>query len=322
MKVVVADPIGGPENLKCVDADVPAPAPSDVLVKVEFAGVNFIDVYHRTGLYKVPEVVVRLGVEAAGTVERAAPETGFNKGDRVAYAMARGAYAEYAIAPAKSVVRVPDGVSSRDAAATLLQGMTAHYLTRSTFALKKGDTCLIHAAAGGTGSLLVQMAKIAGATVIGTVGSEEKAETARRHGADHVILYKETDFSAAAKELTNGKGVDVVYDSTGAATFEKSLDSLRPRGLMASFGNASGPVPPISPLVLSEKGSLFLTRPSLAAYVSDPEELRWRSSDIFGWLKSGQLRVNVFKTYPLCDAAQAHRDLESRQTSGKLLLQP
>lgn len=322
MKAVVADPIGGPENLRCIDVPAPEPGPNEVLIKVEYAGVNFIDVYHRTGLYKVPEKAVRLGVEAAGMVEAAGSETGFHKGERVGYCMARGSQAEYAIAPAKSVVRIPEGVSTQEAAATLLQGMTAHYLTHSTYALKNGDTCLVHAAAGGTGLLIVQMAKIAGATVIGTVGTGDKAKLAREHGADHVVLYKDEDFASVAKQVTGGRGVDVVYDSVGAATFDKSLDCLRPRGLMASFGNASGPVPPISPLVLTEKGSLFLTRPSLAAYVSDPEELRWRSSDVFSWIQSGRLRLNIFKTYPLCDVASAHRDLESRKTSGKLLLKP
>lgn len=322
MKAVVADPVGGPENLRCIDVPVPDPGPSEVLIKVEYAGVNFIDTYHRTGLYKVPESAVRLGVEAAGTVEAAGSESGFRKGERVGYCMARGSQAEYAVAPAKSVVRIPDGVTTQQAAAVLLQGMTAHYLTRSTYALKPGDACLVHAAAGGTGLLLVQMAKIAGAIVIGTVGTEEKAKLARQHGADHVVLYKDEDFIETAKQVTSGRGVDVVYDSVGAATFNKSLDCLRPRGMMATFGNASGPVPPLSPLVLTEKGSLFLTRPSLAAYISDPDELKWRSSDVFSWIQSGQLKLNIYRTYALSDVAEAHRDLESRKTSGKLLLKP
>jgi NADPH2:quinone reductase len=234
--------------------------------------------------------------------------------------MIRGSYAEYAAVPARNLVAVPDRVTLQDAAAVLLQGMTAHYLTRSTFPLKPGDVCLVHAAAGGTGSLIVQLARIAGATVIGAVGSAEKGKQAQELGAQHVINYNETDFVSEVKRITNEKGVAVVYDSVGAATFRKSLDCLRPRGMMVSFGNASGPVEPISPLLLTEKGSLFLTRPSLAAYVSDPEEFRWRTSDLFGWLEQGKLRINIHHIYPLADAAAAHRDLESRKTSGKLLI--
>jgi NADPH2:quinone reductase len=322
MKAVVADPVGGLENLKCIDVPRPEPGPGEVLVKVHASGVNFIDVYHRTGLYKVPETPVRLGSEAAGTVEASGPGAEFKPGQRVAYAMARGSYAEYAVVPAKFLVPVPDEVSFEDAAAVMLQGMTAHYLTHSTFALKPRDTCLVHAAAGGTGLLIVQMAKIAGATVIGTVGSGEKAKMSDEHGADHVIIYTQTDFVQEVKLITEGKGVNVVFDSVGSTTFHKSLDCLRPRGMMASFGQSSGPVGQIDPLVLSQKGSLFLTRPSLGNYISSHEELAWRSSDIFKWLASEQLKLNIYKTYPLCDAAQAHRDLESRKSSGKLLLKP
>jgi NADPH:quinone reductase len=322
MKAVVADPVGGPENLKCIDVPRGQPGEGEVLVKIHASGVNFIDVYHRTGHYMVPETPVRLGTEGAGTVEEAGPGADFKHGRRVAYAMARGSYAEYAVVPARLLVPVPDEVTLEDAAAVMLQGMTAHYLTRSTFPLKDGDTCLIHAAAGGTGLLLVQIAKIAGAKVIGTVGSGEKAEIADKHGADHVIIYTQADFVEEVKIITEGKGVDVVYDSVGSTTFHKSLDCLRPRGMMVSFGQASGPVGQVDPLVLSQKGSLFLTRPTLGNYISDHKDLRWRSSDIFAWLGNGQLTLNIHKTYPLCDAAEAHRDLEGRKTSGKLLLKP
>ncbi|HEX4770947.1 MAG TPA: quinone oxidoreductase [Bryobacteraceae bacterium] len=322
MKAVVADPVGGPENLKCADIPKGKPGEGEVLVKIHASGVNFIDVYHRTGLYKVPDTPVRIGTEGAGTVEETGPGTHFKPGQRVAYAMARGSYAEYAVVPARLLVPVPDEVSFESAAAVMLQGMTAHYLTRSTFPLKAGDTCLVHAAAGGTGLLLVQMAKIAGATVIGTVGSAEKAEIVDGHGADHIIIYTQTDFVEEIKIITEGKGVAVVYDSVGSTTFHKSLDCLRPRGMMVSFGQSSGPVGQIDPLVLSQKGSLFLTRPSLANYISDDKDLLWRSSDIFKWLADGRLTLNIHKTYPLCDAAEAHRDLEGRKTSGKLLLKP
>lgn len=321
MKAVVADPLGGPENLKYINIRKPEPGEGEVLVKLEATGVNFIDVYYRTGLYKAPENPVMLGSEGAGTVE-AANGSAFRPGQRVAYTMARGAYAEYASVPQPSLVPLPDDVTFEEGAAALLQGMTAHYLTHSTFPLKAGQTCLIHAAAGGVGLLLVQIAKIVGATVIGTVSTEEKAQLAKEHGADHVILYTQTDFAEAVKQITGGRGVEVVYDSVGKSTFMKSLDCLKPRGMMASFGNSSGAVDPIQPLILSQKGSLFLTRPTLAQYISDPEELRWRSSDIFRWIADGRLRVRVYRVYPLADAAQAHRDLEGRKTTGKLLLKP
>ena len=322
MKAVVADPVGGPENLKCIDLPKGEPGDGEVLVKIHASGVNFIDIYHRTGLYKAPETPVRLGTEGAGTVEASGTGTDFKAGQRVAYALARGSYAEYALVPARYLARVPDEVSLENAAAVILQGMTAHYLTRSTFPLKAGDTCLIHAAAGGAGQLTVQMAKVAGATVIGTVGSGEKATIVDKLGADHVIIYTQTDFVNEVKTIIEGKGVDVVYDSVGSSTFHKSLDCLRPRGMMVSFGQSSGPVGQIDPLVLSQKGSLFLTRPTLANYISEYKDLLWRSSEIFGWLADGRLKLNIHKIYPLCDAAEAHRDLESRRTSGKLLLKP
>jgi len=322
MKAVVADPTGGPENLHLVELPKPEPGEGEVLVKLEASGVNFIDVYFRTGLYKAPETPVKLGNEGAGTVEAVGKDVSMRPGQRVAYAMARGSYAEYAIVPAKFLVNLPEKVSFEDGAAVALQGMTAHYLTGSTFALKPGHTCLIHAAAGGAGLLLVQMAKIAGATVIGTASTEEKARLANDHGADHMILYTQQDFVEEVKRITGGKCVDVVYDSVGKTTFHKSLDCLKPRGMMVSFGQSSGAVGEVDPLILTQKGSLFLTRPSLANYISDPAELKWRASDIFQWIAEGRLRLQIHKVYNLADAAQAHRDLESRRTIGKLLLKP
>lgn len=322
MKAVVADPTGGPENLKVFELPQPEPGEGEVLVKLEASGVNFIDVYFRTGLYKAPENPVRLGNEGAGTV--AAVGKGVNRpvGQRVAYAMARGSYAEYALVPSSMLVELPEDVTFEQGAAVMLQGMTAHYLTHSTFQLKPGSACLVHAAAGGAGLMIVQLAKIAGSTVIGTVSTREKADLARQHGADHVIRYTEQDFVAETKRITNGRGVDVVYDSVGKTTFYGSLDCLRPRGMMALFGQSSGPVGQIDPQILNQKGSLFLSRPSLGHYVSDPQELRWRASDLFRWIKEGTLRLQIHKVYTLEDAAQAHRDLESRKTAGKLLLRP
>ena len=319
---MVADPVGGPENLKYIDVPEPEVKPGQALVKVEAAGVNFVDVYFRTGLYKAPESPVLLGNEGAGTIAAAASDVNLPVGTRVAWAMVRGSYAEYAAVPAASLVRIPDDVSFENAAAIMLQGMTAHYLTRSTFPLQSGQTCLVHAAAGGAGLSIVQLAKIAGAHVIGTTSTSAKAELAKQHGADEVILYTERDFAAEVKRITGGKGLDVVYDSVGRDTFHKSLDCLRPRGMMVSFGQSSGAVDPIDPLILSQKGSLFLTRPSLAHYVSERNELEWRAADLFGWLKSGKLKVEIHKTYRLAEAAQAHRDLEGRKTTGKLLLRP
>src|SRR4051794_2908210 len=322
MKAVVADPIGGPENLKYVDVPDLVPGQGEALVKLESIGVNFIDVYFRKGFYKAPEVPVRLGSEGAGVVTAVGGGTQTKVGERVAYTMARGAYAEYAVVPDKMLVPLPQAVSFDHAAAVILQGMTAHYLTHSTFKLGPGQTCLIHAAAGGAGLLLVQIAKILGATVIGTVSTEEKARSARENGADHVILYTQADFVAEVKQLTRGSGVHVVYDSVGSDTFSKSLECLRPRGMMVSFGQSSGPIGTIDPLVLSQNGSLFLTRPSLAHYIQDPAELRWRSGDLFQWIADGKLKLHIHKAYPLSQAAEAHRDLEARRTSGKLLLKP
>lgn len=322
MKAVVADPVGGSENLKCIDLPTPEPGDGEVLVKIEAIGVNYIDTYFRSGFYKAPESPVKLGNEAAGTVVKSGNGANWQAGQRVAYAMARGSYAEYALVPQQFLVELPATVSFDEGAAVMLQGMTAHYLTHSTFPLKTGNTCLIHAAAGGAGSALVQIAKIAGATVIGTVSTVEKAQLAKENGADHTILYNDQDFVVETKRITNGKGVDVVYDSVGKTTFHKSLDCLRPRGLMASFGQSSGGVGEIDPLVLNQKGSLFLTRPSLSHYISDPAELKWRASDLFQWIAQKRLKVNIHQIYKLADAAQAHRDLESRKTTGKLLLKP
>ncbi len=322
MKAIVADPVGGPENLKLIEVPRPEPSPSEVLIKIEVSGVNYIDVYFREGFYNAPEKPVRIGSEAAGVVEWAPAGSAFTAGQRVSYAMARGSYAEYAAVPEKFLVNVPDSVNAGDAAASMVQGMTAHYLTHSTFKLERGQTCLIHAAAGGAGLMLVQVAKILGATVIATVSTEAKAQLAAEHGADHTILYTQTDFVEAVKNLTGGKGVHVVYDSVGKDTFAKSLDCLRARGLMATFGQSSGPIGSVDPLVLSQKGSLFLTRPSLANYISEPGELQWRSRDLFGWIAEGRVRTLIYKRYPLADAASAHRDLQARKTSGKLLLEP
>jgi NADPH2:quinone reductase len=317
MKAVYVEKTGGPENLIYGDIPKPQPGPGQALVKIAAAGVNFIDVYFRIGLYPATPPVV-LGSEGAGTVEAVGPDvTNVRPGDRVAYAMARGSYAEYAVVPAWQLVKIPDSLDFQTAAAVMLQGMTAHYLTHSTYPLKSGDSCLIHAAAGGTGQLLVRMAKMRGARVVATVGTEEKARLAKDAGADEVIVYTKEDFVAKAKGKMN-----VVYDSVGKATFLQSLDCLRPRGMMVTFGNASGPAPDFSPLILSQKGSLFLTRPSLANYSSTPEELAWRAGDLLNWISEGKLKLHIHKIYPLAEAAQAHRDLEGRQSSGKLLLVP
>lgn len=322
MKAILVHTPGGPEQLRLDEVDLPAPGPGQARVKIYKSGVNFIDIYFRTGLYKA-DPPFSIGMEAAGVVDAIGDGvTEVAVGDRVAYAMQRGSYAEYAVVPAWQLVKMPGALDFAQGAAAMLQGMTAHYLTHSTWPLKPGDTCLVHAAAGGAGLLIVQMAKMRGATVIGTTSTPAKAEKARAAGADHVILYTEVDFAAETRKLTGGRGVDVVYDSVGAATFDQSLDSLRPRGLMVSFGNASGPVPPVAPLTLNNKGSLFLTRPTLAHHCATREELLWRASDVLGWVASGQLKLHIEKTYPLRDAAQAQIDLASRQTTGKLLLDP
>jgi NADPH2:quinone reductase len=322
MKAIQVKEIGGPEKMELVDLPQPVPGPQQALVKIAASGVNFIDVYFRTGLYKA-DLPVTPGSEGAGTVESIGPDvTDLALGDRVAYAMARGSYAQYAVVPAAQLVKIPDGVDLKIAAAAMLQGMTAHYLTHSTFVLKSGDTCLVHAAAGGAGGLIVQMAHRAGARVFGTVSTEAKAHIAKYAGADEVILYTQQDFEAEVRRFTNGRGVDAVYDSVGATTFAKGLNCLRARGMMVLFGQSSGPVPPFDPNILNSKGSLFLTRPSLAHHLLTREELMWRAGDVLGWIASGELQVRVDRTYPLAEAGQAHRDLEGRHTSGKLLLIP
>lgn len=314
MKAVFVEQPGGVENLKYAEIAKPSPGPGQALVKIAASGVNYIDIYFRKGVYPAPPPIV-LGSEGAGTVESVGPEVkNVAPGDRVAYAMARGSYAEYAVVPAWQLVKIPASVDFETAAAAMLQGMTAHYLTHSTYPLKPGDSCLIHAAAGGTGRLIVQMAKMLGARVIGTVGTDEKAKQAKEAGADEVIIYTQEDFTAKAK------GMHVVYDSVGQSTFMQSLDCLRPRGMMVSFGNASGPVADFAPLILSQKGSLYLTRPSLAHYSATQEELDWRAGDVLHWIAQGKLKLHIHKVYALADAGQAHRDLEGRQTTGKLLL--
>jgi NADPH2:quinone reductase len=321
MKSIQVKELGGPEKLELVEVATPSPGPRQALVRIAAAGVNFIDVYFRTGLYKA-DFPVTIGNEAAGTVEALGPDvTEVAVGDRVAYAgMARGAYAEFAVVPSAQLVKIPGHVDFPAAAAAMLQGMTAHYLTHSTFPLKSGDTCLVHAAAGGAGGLIVQMAKMLGARVFGTVSTDAKAQIARDHGADETILYTEQDFEAEVKRLTAGRGVDVVYDSVGKTTFEKSLSSLRPRGMLALFGQSSGAVPPFDPGILNAKGSLFLTRPSMGHHVATRDELLWRATDVLNWIDSGKLKLRIDRSYPLADAADAHRDLESRKTAGKLLL--
>jgi len=322
MKAIQIRVHGGPEALELADLPVPEPAPDQALVRIEAAGVNFIDVYHRTGLYAVKLPYVP-GQEGAGTVEAVGEEvTGLAPGDRVAYAGVAGAYAEYARVPAEKLVKLPEQVDCEQAAAAMLQGMTAHYLAHDTFPLKRGDAALVHAAAGGVGLLLVQMAKMRGARVLATAGSARKAELARKAGADEVILYEEKDFVDEVNHLTAGKGVQVVYDSVGQATFLKSLDCLAPRGMLVSFGQSSGKIPPFDIAALGAKGSLFLTRPTLWHYIADRPSLLARAGELFDWLAAGRLFVYIGKALPLEQAAEAHRLLEGRQTTGKVLLTP
>ena len=322
MKAIQIHETGGPEVLSLADLPIPQPGPGQVLIRVEAVGVNFIEVYFRNGVYKAA-LPLTLGSEAAGTVEELGPGvTGFAAGDAVASVAALGSYAEYALVPAAALVKVPEGLTMQQAAAALLQGMTAHYLSHSTFPLKTGDTALVHAGAGGVGLLLTQMAARLGARVIATVSTAEKAELSRSAGASDVILYTEKDFAAEVKRLTGGKGVDVVYDSVGKTTFEGSLNCLRPRGLLALFGASSGPVPPFDLIHLSSKGSLFITRPTLWHYVATRAELEQRSGDVLGWAAKGELKLRTEHVYPLSDAAQAQTDLEDRKTTGKILLEP
>jgi NADPH2:quinone reductase len=322
MKAVRVHQYGGLEVLKHEEISVPEPGEGEARVKVEAIGVNFIDVYHRLGRYQ-GKLPLTLGQEASGTVDAVGPNVmDVKPGDRVAYASVQGAYAEYAIVPAWRLVSIPAGVDSKQAAAAMLQGMTAHYLTFSTYPLKEGETALVHAAGGGTGQLLVQLAKRRGARVIGTVSTDEKAARARAAGADEVIIYTQADFEVEVKRLTNNMGVDVVYDSVGKDTFDKSLNCLRRRGCMVLFGASSGAVPPLDPQVLNAKGSIFLTRPFLAHYTADRAELLGRATDIFNWIAAGELKVRIDKTFSLAEAGEAHRYLEDRQSKGKILLIP
>jgi NADPH2:quinone reductase len=324
MKAIQIAQTGGPEVLMLRDVPTPTPGPGQALIRVEASGVNFIDIYLREGRYpsQLPFIP---GQEAAGVVVALGPETassGFQVGDRVAWAHILGAYAEFAVAPVSRLIAIPEGVSTRQAAAAMLQGMTAHYLAYSTYAIKPGDEVLIHAGAGGVGLLLIQMAKRLGARVFTTVSTEEKAALAREAGADEAILYTREDFVPRVRELTGGKGLPVVYDSVGKTTFEGSLACLRPRGLMVLYGGSSGAVPPFDLIQLSTRGSLFVTRPTMKDYTATREELEQRAGDVLGWVADGDLKLRFEHCYPLAEAAQAHRDLEGRKTTGKVLLIP
>jgi NADPH:quinone reductase len=322
MRAVRVHETGGADALRLDEVDVPEPADGQALVRVTAAGLNFIDTYQRSGAYSLDLPAV-LGVEAAGTVERVgAGVTEVSEGDRVAYAGSLGSYAEYAAVPASSLVPVPDEVNLEIAAAAMLQGMTAHYLCHTTYPLSDGESCLVLAAAGGVGQLLVQMAKKRGARVIGTVSTEEKEQLARKVGADDIIRYRDVDLAEEVGRLTDGAGVDVVYESVGKDTFTKSLDCLRPRGYLVLYGQSSGAVEPVDPQVLNQKGSLFLTRPTLAHYVARREELEWRARDLFTWIGSGELQVRIDRTFPLEEAEDAHRYIEAGETKGKVLLVP
>ena len=322
MNAIQVQKPGGPEVLTLVDIPVPKPKPHEAVVKVSAAGVNFIDVYIREGRYPSPLPFIS-GQEGSGIVsEIGADVKSFKPGDRVAYTGIPGSYAEYAAVPADRVVLLPPGITEHQAAAAMLQGMTAHYLVHDTYPLKKGETALIHAAAGGAGLLLVQMAKNIGARVIGTAGTEEKAKLAREAGADEIILYAQEDFEAETKRLTDGKGVHVVYDGVGKTTFDKDLNILRPRGYLVLFGASSGPVPPFDLVKLSQKGSLFVTRPTLVHHIATHEELQQRATAVLTTIAKGKLKLRIEHIYPLREAQQAHRDLEARKTTGKLLLIP
>jgi NADPH2:quinone reductase len=320
MRAIQVTQTGGPEVLTLVDIPTPTPKPNEALVEIKASGVNFIDVYFREGRYPAPLPFIN-GQEASGVVKEVGAEvSGFKTGDRVAYASALGSYAEYAAVPAARLIRIPNALNFEQAAAAMLQGMTAHYLLNSSYRLRTGDTALIHAAAGGVGLLLVQMAKKIGARVIATAGTEEKAQLARSAGADECIVYTQADFETETKRLTDGKGVHVVYDGVGKATFDKDLEVLGPRGYLVLFGGSSGAVPLFDLIKLSQKGSLFITRPTLAHYTATREELEWRARDVLGMIASDDLKLRIHKSYPLAEAAQAHRDLEGRKTTGKLLL--
>lgn len=322
MKAIRIHQVGGPEAMQLEEVPQPEPARGETRVRLEAIGVNYIDTYHRTGLYPL-DLPFTPGIEGAGVVVKVGPSVeDFRVGDRVAYASSLGAYSEEAVVAADKLAKIPEGMDSRTAASAMVQGITAHYLTRSTFPLAAGHKVLIHAAAGGVGLLLVQLAKRFGATVFGTVGNAEKAEAARAAGADHVIPYTQTDFATEVEKLTDGKGVDVVYDSVGKETYKRSMACLVTRGLLVLYGNASGPVPPIDPLTLGKAGSIFLTRPTIAHYTRDRREFLGRVEEIFSWTQSGELRLTVDRALPLSEAAEAHRLLEGRKTKGKLLLVP
>jgi len=322
MKAIRIYQHGGPEVLKWEELPMPAPAPNEALVRIHAIGVNFVEIYHRTGLYKTA-LPFTPGTEAAGVVEAVgANVTEVQVGERVAFALALGAYAEYAAIAAAKLVPLPEKISFQQGAAAMVQGMTAHYLTHSTYALKAGETCLVHAAAGGVGLLIVQMAKRLGARVIGTVSTDKKAQLARAAGADEIILYTQQDFESEIKKMTGNRGVEVVYDSVGKTTWEKSMNCLRPRGYLVLFGQASGAVPPIDPLMLSAKGSLYLTRAALAHFTLTREELLWRSHEVLHAIAQDELQLRLDRVLPLAEAAHAQQLLESRQTAGKVLLQP
>ena len=322
MQAIQITQVGGPEVLTPTELPVPSPKPNEAIVQIKAAGVNFIDVYFREGRYPAQLPFVD-GQEASGVVTEVGNEvTNVQPGDRVAYTGGLGSYAEYAAVPANRLIKIPDELDFDQAAAAMLQGMTAHYLLYSTYQLKQGETSLIHAAAGGVGLLLVQMAKNIGARVIATAGTQEKAQLARDAGADECIIYTEADFETETQRLTDGKGVHVVYDGVGKATFDKDLNVLRPRGFLVLFGGSSGAVPPFDLIKLSQKGSLYITRPTLGHYTATREELEWRANDVLQWIVRGELKLRIHKVYPLAEAAQAHRDLEGRKTTGKLLLKP
>jgi NADPH2:quinone reductase len=320
MKAIRIHAHGGPEVLQLDEVPIPNIESGEVLVRVHAAGVNFLDVYQRTGLYKAV-LPFTPGMEGAGVIEKAGSETSFKPGTRVAWTQHPGAYAEFAAVPSWKVVALPDGVDDRSGAATLLQGMTAQYLCETTYPAKSGQAALVHAGAGGVGLLLIQLLKQKGAKVYTTVSTQEKADLAREAGADETILYNKIDFVEAVKRFTDGKGVHVVYDSVGKTTYEGSLNVLRPLGMLVLFGQSSGPVPPIDPLVLTQKGSLFLTRPSLAHYVADADSFRERATKVLNWVAKGSLKLRIERTYSLAELAQAHRDLEARKTTGKLVIE-
>jgi NADPH2:quinone reductase len=321
MKAIRVHKFGGPDVMKYEDVTEPQPGKGEAVVKVAAAGLNFIDIYFRTGIYKPPQLPFTPGSEAAGTVVSVGEGvTDVKAGDRVAFAMVLGTYAEYAVVPGWRLAKLPDNIDYKEGAAIMLQGMTAHYLTHDTFSLKRGDKAIVHAGAGGVGLLLIQIARRLGAKVYATVGNEAKAQLAREAGADETIIYSQQDFETEVKRLTEGRGVDVVYDSVGATTFDKSLNCLKPRGYMVLYGQSSGPVPPVDPSLLFSKGSLFLTRPSLAHYATTRDEILSRSSALFDWIARGELNFRISHVYPLRDAAQAHIALAGRQTTGKVIL--